>query len=104
VVGFYLLASFSLNAANIAYASVDANRIIQNIEGDVASILGVDSNESLIGSAVIDVLENFRIEDPVSGAIFTPQQIAPLIDTSLSSDAAHRTSNGFCHGYYRRRK
>ena len=81
-----------LNAANIAYASVDANRIIQNIEGDVASILGVDSNESLIGSAVIDVLENFRIEDPVSGAIFTPQQIAPLIDTSLSSDAAHRTS------------
>jgi len=81
-----------LRAENIAYARVDANRIIQHVDGDAAGILGLRSNDNLVGAAYTDFLGDYKIEDPISGTVFTAKQIEDLVIESLSSYEAHRTS------------
>ena len=81
-----------LLAANIAYARVDANRIIQHVDGDAAGILGLTSNDNLIGSKLTDMLGEYKIEDPIDGIVFTSEQVENLIVESLNEPEAHRTS------------
>lgn len=81
-----------LRAANIAYAKIDRHSRIQYVDGDVAGILGVGSNDHLVGSILTEMLGAFKIEDPVSGSVFTPKQIAELVESSLSEPEPHRTS------------
>ena len=80
-----------LNAADMAYARVDKNRVVQSVVGNVAGILGLGENESLIGSVVTDMLGGLRVENPDSGALIDPQQMALLIEQSMQSDDPHRT-------------
>jgi len=81
-----------LLAANIAYAHVDANRIIQHVDGDAAGILGLTSNDNLIGSKLTDMFGEYKIEDPIDGIVFTSEQVENLIVESLNEPEAHRTS------------
>ncbi len=81
-----------LRAANIAYAKIDRHSRIQYVDGDVAGILGVGSNDHLVGSILTEMLGAFKIEDPVSGNVFSPKQIAELVESSLSEPEPHRTS------------
>jgi len=81
-----------LRAANIAYAKIDRHCRIQHVDGNVAGILGVDSNNHLVGSVLTETLGAFKIEDPVSGTVFTPKQIEDLVESSLSEPEPHRTS------------
>ena len=81
-----------LQAANIAYARVDANRIIQYVEGDVARILGIGANENLIGTAFTELFGDYKIEDPIAGTVFTSKQVEDLVLESLSASEPHRTS------------
>jgi len=81
-----------LRAASIAYARVDSNRIIQHVGGDVSEILGRDLNESLLGTSVTDLFKDYKIEDPKTGTVFTPEQVEGLVVDSLNGSDAHRTS------------
>jgi len=81
-----------LLAANIAYARVDANRIIQHVDGDAAGILGLTSNDNLIGSKLTDMFGEYKIEDPIDGIVFTSEQVESLIVESLNEPEPHRTS------------
>jgi len=81
-----------LQAANIAYARVDANCIIRHVDGDVAGILGLNSNDNLIGSAVTDMFGDYKLEDPDSGTVFTAAEVEALVVESLAASEAHRTS------------
>jgi len=81
-----------LKALDIAYAVIDKDRIIRHVEGDAAGILGIGTNDTLTGRAVTDILEQFRIEDPASGAVVKLDVANDLIDLSLSSGEPHRTS------------
>jgi len=81
-----------LLAANIAYAHVDANRIIQHVDGDAAGILGLTSNDNLIGSKLTDMFGEYKIEDPIDGIVFTSEQVESLIVESLNEPEPHRTS------------
>ena len=81
-----------LQAANIAYARVDANRTIQYVEGDVARILGIGANENLIGTAFTELFGDYKIEDPIAGTVFTSKQVEDLVLESLSASESHRTS------------
>jgi len=81
-----------LKAADIAYAAVDSNHIIQRVEGDIASILGIETNEGLVGSKLTDMFQNYKIEDPVSGTVFTSKQVEESAIESLSASEPHRTS------------
>jgi len=81
-----------LQAANIAYARVDANRIIQHVDGDIAGILGLSSNENLIGTVVTEMFREYKIEDPNAGRVFTSEDAEALVVESLNRTEAHRTS------------
>ena len=81
-----------LKAANIAYANVDANRIIRHIDGDVAGIMGIGLNDNLIGSVFTDMFKDYKVEDPMSGTAFTAKQVEDLFVESLSAKEPHRTS------------
>jgi len=81
-----------LLAANIAYARVDANHIIQHVDGDAAGILGLTSNDNLIGSKLTDMFGEYKIEDPIDGIVFTSEQVENLIVESLNEPEPHRTS------------
>ncbi|MEP4053352.1 MAG: ATP-binding protein [Litorimonas sp.] len=81
-----------LSAADMAFARIDKNQIIQYVEGNVAGILGLGSNDNLIGSIATEMLGAFRIEDPVSGALIKPKEIAEITEQSLRSKDPHRTT------------
>jgi signal transduction histidine kinase/ActR/RegA family two-component response regulator len=81
-----------LRAANIAYASVDQNRVITHTQGDVAGILGLGTNEQLAGSIVTEILGAFQLEDTETGSSFTPKFVAQSIEKSLASSNSHGTS------------
>ncbi|MEP3653922.1 MAG: ATP-binding protein [Litorimonas sp.] len=81
-----------LSAADMAFARIDKNQIIQYVEGNVAGILGLGSNDNLIGSVATEMLGAFRIEDPVSGALIKPKEIAEITEQSLRSKDPHRTT------------
>ena len=80
-----------LKASNMAYARIDKNKIVQHVEGNVAAILGLGSNEDLLGVAVTETLSAFKIEDPSSGSQIEPEDMTKMIEKSLRSDAPHRT-------------
>ena len=81
-----------LNAEDMAYASVDKNLIVQSVYGDISTILGLGAYKNLIGSSVTDLLGEFIMEDPVSGAAIERAQMVELIQQSLNSDKPHRTT------------
>lgn len=81
-----------LKASNMAYAKIDKNRIIERLEGDVAGILGVSVDDIMPGVMFTDVLAAFKIEDPITGVVFSPTEIVGLVDKSLSAAEPHRTS------------
>ena len=81
-----------LKASRIAYAKIDKNRVVRDVQGDLAGILGISTNDNLVGSIVTEMLGTFKIEDPITGDIFTPQQIAALVDESMRKAEPHRTS------------
>lgn len=81
-----------LKAADLAYACVDRGLVIRHIQGRLASILGIGTNEKLNGSELYEVLGAFRIENPETGESITPKDAVALIEESMSSDNAHRTS------------
>ncbi len=81
-----------LKAANIACARIGENRIIQHVEGDAAKALGLDTNEDLIGLDVAQLLQGFKVEDPVTGKVFTSGDFAARMDSSLKADEGHRNS------------
>lgn len=81
-----------LHAADLAYARVDKNLVINHVQGNVASILGIGSNDNLIGSELNEILGAFRVENPETGAAIEPKQAAALIESSLNSEDAHRTT------------
>ena len=81
-----------LSAADMAFARIDKNQIIQYVEGNVAGILGLGTNDNLIGSVATEMLGAFRIEDPVSGALIKPKEIAEVTEQSLRSKDPHRTT------------
>ncbi len=81
-----------LQAADLAYARVDKNLVINHVQGNVASILGIGSNDNLIGSELNEILGAFRVENPETGAAIEPKQAAALIESSLQSEDAHRTT------------
>ncbi len=82
-----------LRAANIAYATVDSDRIIRHTEGDVAGILGLGTNDQLTGSIVTELLGAFQLEDPKTRKAWTPKEVASNIEKSLLSAEPHRTSS-----------
>ena len=79
-----------LRAANIAYAAIDDQRIIRHTSGDVAGVLGLGTNDQLIGSVLTEILGAFRLEDPVTGSEMTPKEVAQYVDSSFASGAVHR--------------
>ena len=79
-----------LNAADMAYVRVGKDRIIKHVEGDVAGILGLGSNDNLTGAIVTEILGAFRIEDPSSGKHIEPKEVATIIDQSIQTDDPHR--------------
>lgn len=81
-----------LSAADMAFARIDKNRIVQYVEGNVAGILGLGTNDNLIGSVATEMLGAFRIEDPVSGALIRPKEIVAMTEQSMRSDDPHRTT------------
>ncbi len=81
-----------LNAADMAFARVDKNRVVRHVEGNVASILGLGTNENLTGVVLTEILGAFRVEDPNTGALIKPEEAASLIEESMSSGTPHRTT------------
>ena len=81
-----------LKAADLAYAHVDARLVIRHIQGNLASILGVGTNEKLNGSELHEVLGAFRVENPETGASIAPREVVALIEKSMASENAHRTA------------
>ncbi|WP_189582761.1 PAS domain-containing hybrid sensor histidine kinase/response regulator [Litorimonas cladophorae] len=81
-----------LRAANIAYASVDRNRVITHTQGDVAGILGLGTNEQLAGSIVTEILGAFQLEDTETGSRYSPKFVAHSVEKSLASTNSHGTS------------
>lgn len=81
-----------LRAANISCAQINEDRVIQYVAGDVAKALGLDSNDKLVGLVVTDVMEGFKLEDPITGRAFSAEEITSRIDASLKAGEAHRTS------------
>ena len=80
-----------LKGADLAYAHVDDRLVIQHIQGNLASILGVGTNDKLNGSELHDVLGAFRIEVPEIGSSITPKEAVALIEKSMKAENAHRT-------------
>jgi len=80
-----------LRAADLAYAHVDARLVIRHIQGNLATILGVGTNDKLNGSELYDVLGAFRIEISETGALITPKEAVSLIERSMAAENAHRT-------------
>jgi len=81
-----------LNAEDMAYASVNKDLIVQSVDGDISTILGLGAYKNLIGTSVTDLLGEFMMEDPVSGAPIESGQMVELIQQSLKSDKPHRTT------------
>jgi len=76
----------------MAYASVNKDLIVQSVDGDISTILGLGAYKNLIGTSVTDLLGEFMMEDPVSGAPIESGQMVELIQQSLKSDKPHRTT------------
>ena len=81
-----------LNAEDMAYATVNKDLIVQSVDGDISTILGLGAYKNLIGTSVTDLLGEFMMEDPVSGAPIESGQMVELIQQSLKSDKPHRTT------------
>jgi len=81
-----------LNAEDMAYASVNKDLIVQSVDGDISTILGLGAYKNLIGTSVTDLLGEFMMEDPDSGAPIESGQMVELIQQSLKSDKPHRTT------------
>ncbi len=83
-----------LNAANVAFVRVDKNHVVQHAQGNVAGILGLGANASLVGSIVTETLGAFKVEDPSTGVQIPPKDMAKLIQRSITSasDKPHRTA------------
>jgi len=81
-----------LNAANMAYVRVGKEKIVKDVQGDVAGILGLGKNENLIGINVTETLGAFKLEDPTSGTKINSKDMAALIDRSMQSEEPHRTA------------
>lgn len=81
-----------LNAADMAYARVDKDLVIRHVEGDLAKKLGVESNDTLTGSLLTEVLGAFHVEDPNSGTTIEPKQTVALIEQSMSAGESLRVT------------
>jgi signal transduction histidine kinase/CheY-like chemotaxis protein len=81
-----------LKAAELAYARVDSELVIRDVQGNLASILGVGTNDNLNGSELHEILGAFRIENSETSALITPKEAVSLIEKSMEAYTAHRTS------------
>ena len=81
-----------LNAADMAFARVDKDLVIRHIEGDMARILGLGSNENITGSLLTKLLNEFHVDGPNPGTVIKPEQIAALAEQAMQAGAPQRVS------------
>ena len=79
-----------LNAAVMAYVSVDKSLVVRQAEGDVAGILGLEDNDTLTGTLVTGLLGGFCIEHLNTSTKIQPKQAAALIKRSMLANEPHR--------------
>lgn len=81
-----------LNAANIAYARIDGDLVIRHVQGDVAGILGIGTNDNITGSIITEILGAFQVEVPDTGVVIQPKEGAAFIEKSMQAKEPHRVS------------